>query len=150
MIIDANLQFDPTGTAVTATGPSTNVIDLGTARDMGIDDDGLEVFCIVQQTFTAAGAATLTVQVQSSVDNSTFNTLVESAAIPVAKLTLGTEILRCKLPADQPALTAGIGRYLRLEYVVATGPFTAGKVQAALVLDRQANIAYPPGVVVSN
>ncbi|MDA8231574.1 MAG: hypothetical protein M0006_09570 [Magnetospirillum sp.] len=150
MIIDGFLQFDPAGTAITAGGPSTNTIDLGSGRDLGIGDDALQVVVHILETFAAAGAATLDVQVQSSVDNVTWTTLVESGAIPVADLVAGKSVLRTALPLDQPAVTAGIGRYLRLNYVVATGPMTAGQVQAAVVIDRQANVAYPPGVTVSN
>ena len=145
MTLDALLLFDPTGTAITATAASTNILDLGCQRDLGIGDPKLEVEIVIQQTFAAAGAATLNVQIQSSVDNVTWSTLVESSAIPVANLTQSRKILRMDLPADQPVLTAGIGRYLRLYYVVASGPFTSGQVLAALVLNRSALPTYASG-----
>ncbi len=150
MIIDANLMFDPPSTAVTITTPSCNSIDLGSGRDLAVGDDALQVVVHILQTFTAAGAATLNVQIQSSVDDSTWTTLVESGALPVVDLVAGKAVLRTPLPLDQPVISAGIGRYLRLNYVVASGPFTAGTVQSMLVLDRQANPTYPSGFTVSN
>ena len=150
MTIDALLLFDPTGTAITTTAASTNILDLGTQRDLGIGDPALEVDIVIQQTFTAAGNATLNVQIQSSVDNVTWSPLVESSPIPVANLLQGRKILRMELPADQPTLTAGIGRYLRLYYIVATGPFTAGQVMAALVLNRNSLPTYPSGFNAAN
>lgn len=150
MTLDANLLFDPSGTAITTTQPSTNTLDLGQARDLGIGGPQLDVEILIQQTFAAAGAATLNVQIQSSVDNAAWSTLVESSPIAVADLTAGRQILRLALPADQPAQTAGVGRYLRLNYVVATGPFTAGQVFAALVLDRPSQPAYPSGFSAAN
>lgn len=41
-------------------------------------------------------------------------------------------------------------RFYRLNYVVASGPFTAGQVQSQLVLQREDPNYYPPGVVVAN
>ena len=145
MTIDALLLFDPTGTSITVSAPSTNILDLGSQRDLGIGDPKLEVEIVVQQSFAALGAATLNVQIQSSVDNVTWSTLAESSPIAVAALTQGRQILRIDLPADQPAQTAGIGRYLRLYYAVATGPFTAGQVLSALVLNRPSTPAYASG-----
>jgi hypothetical protein len=150
MTIDANLLFDPSGTAITASQASTNTLDLGQARDLGIGCPQVDVEILIQQSFAAAGAATLNVQIQSSVDNATWNTLAETAPIAVANLTAGRQILRIALPADQPAQTAGIGRYLRLYYTVASGPFTSGQVFAALVLDRPSPTAYPSGFNAAN
>jgi hypothetical protein len=150
MTIDALLLFDPSGTSITTSAASTNVLDLGTPRDLGIGDPKPKIEIVIQQTFTAAGAATLNVQVQSSVDNVTWSTLAESSPIAVANLTQGRQLLRIDLPADQPAQTAGIGRYLRLNYVVATGPFTAGQVLSALVLDRPSTPTYASGFNAAN
>jgi len=145
MTIDALLLFDPTGTNITVTAPSTNVLDLGGPRDMGVGDNIPKIEIVIQQSFAAVGAATLNVHIQSSVDNITWSTLAESSPIAVANLTVGRQILGIDLPTDQPAQTAGIGRYLRLNYVVASGPFTAGQVLAALVLNRPNPTAYASG-----
>ena len=61
---------------------------------------------------------------------------------PAAKavLTAGTEVLRVAVPH-------GTERYLRLFYIVDTGPLTAGKFTSGLVPLRQANVAYASGYV---
>ena len=150
MTIDANLLFDPSGTAITASQASTNTLDLGQARDLGVGGPPLEIEILIQQSFAASGSATLNVQIQSSTDNSTWNTLAESSPIAATNLIAGRQILRMALPADQPAQTAGVGRYLRLYYAVANGPFTAGQVFAALILDRPSPTAYPSGFNAAN
>ena len=52
----------------------------------------------------------------------------------------GTEVLRVAVPH-------GTERYLRLFYIVDTGPLTAGKFTSGLVPLRQANVAYASGYV---
>lgn len=149
MFIDKLLEFDPAGTAITATAASTNVFDLSNQRDLSIGDH-LTAVIAVQTAFTAAGAATLTVQFQGSVDNSTWTTYAQTDAIPKANLVAGATIA-LPIPAVPPH-AAGLPRYLRLNYAVATGPFTAGAVQSDFVLDRQANNppSYPAGITVLN
>jgi len=143
MIIDKFLQFD-SGTAITSTAASNNTIDLSQSRDIANGGDpALQLVCTVVTAFTAAGAATLQVQFQTSADNASWTTLAQSDAIPVASLTAGTELLRIGLPL-------GIQRYIRLNYVVATGPMTAGAITAELVLDRQAFAAYASGFNAAN
>jgi hypothetical protein len=143
MILDKSLQFD-SGAAITVTAPSANTIDLSQSRDIGVGSDpALAVVCTVVTAFTAAGAATLQVQFQTSPDDATWTNLVMSDAIPVASLAAGTEVLRCDVPL-------GCQRYLRLNYVVATGPMTAGAVTSQIVIDREANVTYPSGFNAAN
>ena len=141
MIIDKYLQFD-SAAAITATQASTNVVDLSSSRDIGIGEP-LQLVCTIVTSFAAAGLATLQVQLQTSSDNATWVTLVESDLLAVANLTAGSEVLRTPL-------ALGVQRYLRLNYVVATGPMTAGAVTAELVIDRQAVAAYPSGFNAAN
>lgn len=148
MILDKNLLFS-TSQAITASAASTDVIDLGVLEDLGIGDDpSLEIILLITETFTAAGAATLVASFQGSVDNSSWTDMAMTAAIGKASLTAGAEIARWSLPS----LVAGqsMPRYLRMNYTVATGPMTAGKVTAGILLDRQQNVAYPPGIAISN
>lgn len=153
MILDQFLQLDPAATAITVTAASTNVIDLSNARDLAIGDafESPEVVLTITTAFTAAGAATLRVQWQGSTDNITFTTFCQTDDIPKANLTAGTVI---KLRASPtPPHAVGLPRYHRLNYVVSTGPFTAGKLQADFVPVAQQNNnppAYPPGVTVAN
>lgn len=153
MILDKNLQTDPAATAITVTAASANVIDLLNARDMGVGDayERMELVVTVGTAFAAAGAATLTIQISGSVDNITWTIYGQTDAIPKANLGAGT-VIRLPVP-PRPPHSAGLPRYYRANYVVATGPFTAGTVESDFVpVAHQANNpeSYPPGVTVSN
>lgn len=148
MILDKNLLFS-SSQAITASAASTDVIDLGVLEDLGIGDDpSLEILILVTEAFTAAGAATLVTSFQGSIDNSAWTDMAMTAAIGKASLTAGAEVARWSLPS----LVAGqsMPRYLRINYTVATGPMTAGKITAGILLDRQQNVAYPPGIAIAN
>lgn len=132
-----------TDQTVTTTAASTDIIDLGAARDMG-NGEPLELVILVTETVTASGAATVTFTLETD-DNAGFSStfvLASSSAIGKAALTAGTEVLRVKVPLDAE-------RYLRTNYTVATGPLTAGKFTAFLAHDRQASKAYASGFTVS-
>lgn len=131
-----------TDQAVTTTAASTDIIDLGAARDMG-NGEPLELVILVTQNVTAAGAATVTFALETD-DNAGFSSpvvLANSGAIGKALLTAGAEVLRVKVPLDAE-------RYLRTNYTVATGPLTAGTFTAFLAHDRQASRAYASGFTV--
>lgn len=152
MILDRNLQFDPNPTLITVTAVSTNVIDLLNARDMALGDKfAMKLVVTVIAALVAAGAATLRIQFQGSVDNITFTTYCQTDDIPKANLVAGTVI---ELPiAAKPPHATGLPRYLRANYIVTTGPFTGGSVEADLVVaaDQDNNPpTYAPGVVVVN
>ena len=157
MIIDGLLQFDPALSAITVTRVSTNVIDLLNQRDIG-DGAAPPMRCYVGVTaaFTAGGAGTLQVQAQGSVDNATYFTYLESRAFSIAELTPIGRLIEFAWPAvpvGTPGTTAVSGaapRYLRLNYIVATGPMTAGSVNAQLVLDPQSTRQYPAGLIITN
>lgn len=130
--------------AVTSSAGSTDVIDLSQARAIG-DGEELEFFVNVDTAATAAGAATVTFQVQTD-DNSAFSsptTVIQTDAIPKATLVAGYQI---KIPLPDGATPE---RYLRLYYSVATGPLTAGAFTAGLVLNVQNSRAYPSGYTIA-
>jgi hypothetical protein len=157
MIIDGLLQFDPALSAITVTRVSTNVIDLLNQRDIG-DGGAPPMYCYigVSAAFTAGGAGTLQVQAQGSVDNATYFTYIETRAFSIAELTpIGrlTAFTWPSVPVATPGTTAIAGaapRYLRLNYIVATGPMLTGSVNAELVLDAQSVRQYPAGVTITN
>ena len=82
----------------------------------------------------------------------TYTDMVTGGVIGKASLTAGA-----RWSFDLPALCRdrfGPG-YLRLNYTVATGPFTGGTIAAYAVVDDPANIGqnqygYPPGVTINN
>ena len=140
MLIDKQNQFSadagdsPASTGSTA---STNVIDLGVARDIGgAVTDQLMLLCEVVTAFTSGGSATLQVQFQTSPDNSAWSTLAQSDAIPVASLVQGYKFLPNEVPG-------GTSRYLRLNYVVGTAAMTGGVLKAGLVPSLDVQPVYP-------
>jgi hypothetical protein len=140
MIIDQQNQFS-SAQAVTSTGAtaSTNVVDLGVARDIGgAVTDQLMLLCEVVTPFTSGGSATLQVQFQTSADNSAWSTLAQSDAVPVASLAQGYKFLPGELPG-------GTQRYVRLNYVVGTAAMTGGAITAALVPSLDVQPVYPRG-----
>jgi hypothetical protein len=140
MIIDKFLQVSD-GQAVTASAASTNVIDFGQTRPNTGMDDRSKMVITVGESATAAGAATVTFSVQDSDDGSTFADAAVTAAIGKANLAAGRQII---IP-----MPLTLRRYCRAYYTVATGPLTAGKFSAQIVMGVQANEPYPdaPSIV---
>lgn len=172
MILDINSLLD-SNHAITVTAPSTGVYDtagLGVGvpvtnrfglptqgsntsfgQDMGGGGplvSGPQLMVLVGTAFTAAGAATLQVQLQAAVDVNntglpvTWDTIVETDTIAVALLTAGQRIASFTVPDRYPG--QGFPRFYRLNYVVATGPMTAGTIgTAALLTGIDDNPIYP-------
>lgn len=147
-MIDANLVFDgtllttgtggPTGVAITATRASTNVIDFLTARDVGVNMD-LDAHVFITSAFLAAGAATLQISYQTSSDNVTFVDVLFSPVYAKAALVVGASIFRYPVPLNQLNDTGQPNQYHRLNYIVTTGPFTAGAVISYISGDHDRN-----------
>lgn len=123
--------------AITVTAPSTNVIGLGPkatglVRDIG---KGKQIPLLIQVTeaFAAAGAATLTVTLETD-DTAGFGspTVVwTSPAIPKATLVPGYVIIPEYIPRGTNE------EFLRVNYTVGTGPMTAGKIVAGVTMGNQ-------------
>lgn len=134
MIIDKLLQVSD-AQAVTASAASTDVIDFGQANPNSGINQITTLAITVDETATAAGAATVTFSVQDSADNSSFADVAVTAATGKATLVAGAQVL-----IPMPVVHR---RYVRAYYTVATGPLTAGKFSAQIVTGVQANRAYP-------
>ncbi|MCP4372968.1 MAG: hypothetical protein GY797_33405 [Deltaproteobacteria bacterium] len=118
--------------AVTATAASTDYIDALSAGNALGKQLWLDVR--VKTSFTAGGSATMTIALQTD-DNSSFSsatTLWSVVTVAVASLVAG---LKYRIP-----IPFGAERYLRMNYTVATGPMTAGAIDAAIVHDIDATI----------
>lgn len=159
-MIDLSQVLDGTlgptaGAAVTVTRVSTNVIDWLTGRDLGAGAI-LGIHVDILQTFTAAGAATLTVDAEvCDTVGGAYLQVLSTPALPVAQLIAGVSVFKVGLPVNQLLNSvAGVlkapGRFLRLGYTVATGPFTAGTLFSYLtpILDRDTYYSYPGNYVV--
>lgn len=127
MILDAKLVFSD-AQAITSTADSTNVLDFGNADPNQGEGTKLVLHVDVDTAFTASGSATLTVNLLSSADDSTYvSTKLLTGAIPKATLVAGYKIFETSIPYE-------FLRYMKLVYTVATGPMTAGKVNAYIAL----------------
>lgn len=144
-MIDYEGQFS-SAQAITSTAASTNVLDLLIARDIGVGDTQ-EINVYTVAAFTSGGTPTLQVSLQGSVDNATFYDINMSPVIAMSALVAGTHIFAVPMARlFQPNMQAvGMPRYIRLNYVVASGPFTGGTINAWIGadLDRQAYYTYP-------
>jgi hypothetical protein len=137
MILDTLLQFSDSQ-AVTSTGAnaSTNIIDLGAVRDLGVTD-GIWVEVLVSEAVTSGGSGTVDFQIQTD-DNSSFSSatnLFTTGAIAKGTLVAGYIPVKLKLPST-------VERYLRINYQVATAALTAGKFTAFVNTGQQNWTAY--------
>ena len=130
MITDALLQLS-TAQAVTATAVSTNTLDLGSARDIGAGTD-LYAHFTVDTTATAAGAATVAFQIISSASAalSSPTVLAQTGDIPKADLVAGRRPITLEIPPSALASQPVGQRYMGVQYLVGTGPLTAGAFSA--------------------
>lgn len=123
---DAQLEYS-VAQAVTVTAASTNVIDQGAAGDALGGYGPLYLVVRSVAAATAAGAATVTVELQTDSDPAfgTAVTLFSTGALAKTVFTANTWVVRVALPI-------GMKRYSRLNYTIATGPLTAGTFDAFL------------------
>ncbi len=130
MYLDKLLMFDESAAVISASGPSANVIDLGTA-DLGKSEE-MDIFVQVTQAFN--NLTSLGIKAQTAVD-AAFTAPVDlpvSATPLLASLTQNSEQLRVSVPK-------GCLRFLRLYYTVTGTAPTTGTIRAGLVADRQTN-----------
>lgn len=136
MLIDKQNQFSDAQTLViNAATPtaSTNIVDLGVARDIGgAVTDNLMLLCQIGTAFAASGgAAELQVDFQTAPDNGSGSpgswvTLASSGPVAKANLVQGYKFLQ-----GEPI--GPTQRFVRLQYTVTTNNGTAGTISAALV-----------------
>lgn len=130
-----NQAFGNTGTTY------SDVVDLSVDRDVGIGRP-IEIDMRVTEAGVASSTdGTLTLILQTS-DTEAFSEVTELArttAIAEAALVIGYEPARWRIPSPTK-------RYLRIALTVANQNFSAGKLWAAAVVDRQADRAYPSGL----
>jgi hypothetical protein len=110
--IDAQQTFSD-AQALTVTAVSTNIIDHGADRNIGI---GEPLAVLLTVDVAAAGGGTLAIAVQSD-DNSAFSspgTVTTTTAIAAAALTLGARIV-IPIPPD-----TATERFMRLNYTLVT------------------------------
>lgn len=134
MIIDKLLQVS-NKQEVTDTAASTDVIDFGQVNPNTGMDDRTKMVVTVSDAAAAGGAATVTFAVQDSADGATFNDVITFGPVGKDSLKAGAQVV---IP-----MPTKLRRYCRLNYVVASGPLTAGKFSAQVVAGIQQNDPQP-------
>lgn len=143
MIVDNTLVFSDSQ-AITADAGSTNIIDLGAAgtapghaaalaRDIGKGTE-IPIWVAVTEAFNNLTSIAILLQTDDDVAFGSPVTVAQSAAIPLASLTLGYKFV---WPSELPEGTAE--RYLRLYYDITGAAPTTGKIFAGIVAGRQTN-----------
>jgi hypothetical protein len=154
-IFSGALASPPTGQTITTTAVSTNVMDLMVGRDIGpgagFNGQGQMLHAVVINAFDNGATPTLQIQIQAAPDNGsgapgTYSTLLETDAISGSSLIAGARLLRTPWPDIQLNFPAGDihpPRFLRLNYIVGSGPFTVGTLLAYLADEREERLIYP-------
>jgi hypothetical protein len=120
-----------------ATGAPLNGVNIGIASTFGSDlgaGDGLRPKIAAYVNTTFATLTSLQVHFQGSTDGTTYTTYAETPAIVLANLTAGRQIAAFDWPLVPEQDT--LPRYYRLYYTVAGSDATAGKIDAAIVLQQ--------------
>lgn len=141
MIIDASLVLSDSQ-AITATVPSTNVIDLGAAgapfgspviveQDIG---KGSRIDIVLNVTQGFNNLTSLAVALQVSPDNSAWT----EAFTHTYSLADVASPAQLSFPSRIPV--GASARYMRLNYAVSGTAPTLGKIFAAIIAGRQSNL----------
>jgi hypothetical protein len=141
MLMDKQTLFSE-AQAITATAASTNHIDLGVARNIGVGEN-LYLVLTVTEAFTDSGSdSTVTPSLETDEDDgfaTALATIRTYDTLP-ALSPVGTKKIYRLDPVND------IGTYkqfLRLKYTVAGGNLSTGKITAGLVVGVEAIKDYP-------
>jgi len=142
MYVDSQLLFSD-AQAVTATAASTNTIDFGAVRDMGVGEQ-LYVVALVDVAFTDSGSdSTLAVALETdsttSITPDATRTLFTFSALSAA----GTVKIAALGPDDINL------QYAQLKYTPANGNLTTGSITAFITHNIQKYTSYADGITIS-
>lgn len=144
MYVDAQLLLSD-AQAVTASADSTNLIDLGTVRDIGTGSD-LYLVTIIDVAMTDTGSdSTVTVTLQGD-STATITPDATQALFTFAATSAAGSVGIAKLDPGSAPLQY---RYINVEYTVAGGDLTTGSFTTFITTDVQKYVSYPGGYTVS-
>lgn len=147
MMFDKENQFSDAQAVTTGSDTgiaSTNVIDFGAVRDIGVGEN-LFLVVSVDTAFTDTGSnSTLTVYAQSD-DNEAFSTATNTQTLGTfaVNAAIGTQIIARVQPGTFNE------RYGRLFYLAANGALATGAVTAFLAKDIDKAPMYADGFTIS-
>lgn len=127
-MIDHELEFDaPLKALTTGTAYSAKKLYFPGDGDIAINTQPLYLQCYVDAAFVSGGSSTLTVSLETSVDEAFTSpiTLLTSGAVAKATLVKGYKIFDAVIPE-------GCKQWFRMKYVVAVADFTAGSLNARI------------------
>ncbi len=143
MYLDSKLLFSD-AQAVTAAAASTNVVDLGSARNIGVGE-GLYVVVTVDTAFTDSGSnSTLTVALQGDSSDSFSPDGSQQLFIIPALAAAGAKYI-ARISPDY----ASNYRYMQLYYTPNNGDLSAGAVTAFITHNVDAYSSYADGITIS-
>lgn len=132
MLLDKENLFSD-AQAITATAVSTNVVDLGTAKDHG-PGEVLNLLVQVTENFATLTSLTVALQTDTVEGFGSVEVVAQTAAIAAAALKAGYEF-KLAIPRQ------GLKRFLRLNYTVGGSNATAGKITAGVVPSLEQSFA---------
>lgn len=143
MILDAQNLFSD-AQAITAAAASTNYIDLGAARNIGVGEP-LFVVVTVDVAFTDASSdSTLTVALEGD-SSTTFTPDGSQTLFTIPALAAAGAKYTARISPD----FASNYRYMQLKYTPNNGNLTTGSVTAALVHGVDAVSHYADAITIS-
>ncbi len=143
MFLDAYQRFSD-AQAVTTTAVSTNIVDLGGDRNIGVGEPMAVVVVLDVGTDFTTGDETYVVTLETD-DNSSFS----SAAVIATKAIIGLNAAGSKFVLGVPA-DSSCERYLRLNYTqggtTPTATYTSFLIPQSMI---QNEFVYPDGFTIS-
>lgn len=134
MLLDKQLLFSE-AQAITATANSTNYVDLGLVRNIGVGEELFLVF-LVTTAFTDSGSDSTVTPSLVTDDNTSFSSATTIRTFDV--LAALTPINTKRVYKLEPYNDAGrFERYIQLAYTVANGNLTTGAITAFITKDAQ-------------
>jgi len=127
MIIDSTNLFSDQQ-AITGTAVSTNVIDLGVARQIGAGT-AIPLLVQVNEDFGDLTSLTVAIQTDSGESFGAAKNLTEQT-IALADLVAGKQF-------DFKVIPTGIDRYIRINYTVTGTDPTTGKITAGVTMGNR-------------
>ena len=132
MFLDKENQFS-SAQAITASAASTNLIDLGDAKDHAVGQQ-LPLNAMVVTNFASNTSLTVALQTDDNTGFSSATTVSQTGAVPVASLVAGYTFTLA-IPFE------GLERYIRLYYTIGGSNASAGAVTAGIVVNNEQSFA---------